>query len=80
MKGRVYRFDGAFWLVVARAWPFTTLREGRKAGPGRNVLIESAWPGRVEGFRHVQSEGRWWSLNGVRMVRPFRGLTRVGTL
>lgn len=58
MTGRVYRWRGGFWRVLARGEPFDR-------GPRRNVLLERV----VEGFGEWVPHP-----DGERVVRPFRGL------
>jgi hypothetical protein len=81
MIGRVYTWQGHFWLVRVRGEPFDR-------GPRRNVLIEQVVPWLGVGwgdhwFRCV--DGNWWRPDarswlgerGKLVVRPFRGLRRA---
>lgn len=90
MIGRVYRWRGELWRVVARGDPFDR-------GPRRNVLIERLVPWldvvergtvatlsagwlvcRAGRFPLVRVGERGFVPTGERVVRPFRGLRRAG--
>jgi hypothetical protein len=67
--GRVYKWRGRYWVVLARGEPFDR-------GPRRNVLLQRVLPVEEASAETIESGGRNWFPVDERVVRPFRGLRR----